>query len=154
MEHHHAFNAHFGGRIERRNQRVDAGNKTGNVIGNGFRVFCLFKAGFELAMPVTLQCFQLGLLTVTPGGDNQFRAEGGAFHVVEQGIVFRRKRHGSQQAITLHTQRTCLVDGMGATLHALYQPARDRHAGHTNGGGQQHDEGQLINQRQRGEESF
>lgn len=64
------------------------------------------------------------------------------------------QRHLRQQPVALHTQRAGLVDGVRIALNALRHPGGNPHAGHAQNARQQHQQGDLIHDRKRGQQAF
>ena len=148
------FNPLLGGVIESGNQLVNAVDKSGDIRRDRGLILRFAHSRRQLQLPVVLQRLELPLLIVMASGVLQFRAKDGCRHFIQQLLIAVGQRYRRQQAIALHAQRTGFIDGMRAALNAMHQAGRDRHSGDANDRGQQNDQRELINQRQRRKKSF
>ena len=139
MDPDHALDTLFGGVVESGNQLVNTVDKVGDILCHVALPDGLFHARSQRQLPILLQRFQLYFLAVTTRGVLQLRAKYGSGHIVKQLLIVGRQRNSRQQAVTLHTQRACLVNGVGAALHSMHQAGGYRHTGHANNGGEQYD---------------
>ncbi len=144
----------FGFMFERGHQHVELADKHRHIGGDVLRMFRRHHLMAQRGLPVITQRQKLRLQVFAFHRLQQIGAVLVNLHLANIRSVFATERHFRQQPVTLHTQRTGLIDGVGIAFNTSRHPRRHAHAAYAQQAEKQHQQGDLADKRERRQGAF